>query len=391
MREGVEGVFDLLGHGLRVGGCGGVVCVLEGAGEEDVTLLVGCGVEWVGWGGGVGESFEECGGGEALVPLGVMGELVGGEGAGRVVFGEDEGAEEDAFGLAGGVVGVGADAFDALGGGLFEFLAEDGGVDAEFLCGVGGELVALDAVGHAADVGEEEVEGLDLGVGGAAGELFAGVVDEVVGVALGVAEGGHVGLDALLADEAVGIEAALEGDDFDFEVFFGEERDGFLCGGDACGVGVEVDDDALGEAAEEADLHLGEGGAGGGDDVFNSGHVDGDAVHLAFDEEGEAEGADVGFGFVEVEEDLAFGVERGFGGVEVLGDVAALFVLSVEGAAGEGDGLSLLVGDGEGDALAEAGVELALASVGLLFGAEEAAGAEDWRRGSVWRAARACG
>ena len=35
----------------------------------------------------------------------------------------------------------------------------------------------------------------------------------------------------MLADEAVGVEAAFEGDDFDFEVFFGEEGDGFFCGG----------------------------------------------------------------------------------------------------------------------------------------------------------------
>ncbi len=97
---------------------------------------------------------------------------------------------------------------------------------------------------------------------------------------------------------------------FDVEVLFGEERDGFFGGGGAGGVGVEVDDDALGEAAEEADLHLGEGGAGGGDDVVDAGHVDGDAVHLAFDEEGEVVGADVGLGFVEIEEDLALGVER---------------------------------------------------------------------------------
>ena len=56
---------------------------------------------------------------------------------------------------------------------------------------------------------------------------------------------------------------------------------------------------------------------------------------------------------------------------------SALLVLGVEGACGEGDGFALLVGDGKGDALAEAGVELALAAVGLFFGAEEAAGAED--------------
>ncbi len=81
------------------------------------------------------------------------------------------------------------------------------------MCGVGGELVALDAVGHAANVGEEEVEGFDLGVGGAAGEELTGTVDEVVGVAFGGAQSGHVRLDALFADEAVGVEAAFEGDD----------------------------------------------------------------------------------------------------------------------------------------------------------------------------------
>ena len=57
MREGVEGVFHLIGHGLRVGRDGGGVFVLEGASKEDVTLLVGRGVEEVGWGGRVGESL----------------------------------------------------------------------------------------------------------------------------------------------------------------------------------------------------------------------------------------------------------------------------------------------------------------------------------------------
>jgi len=93
---------------------------------------------------------------------------------------------------------------------------------------------------------------------------MAGAIDEVVGVALRCAEGRHVGLDALLANEAVWVKAAFEGDDFDFEVFFGEEGDGFLCCVGACSVGVEVDDDALGKATEKAHLHLGECSAGGG-------------------------------------------------------------------------------------------------------------------------------
>ncbi len=83
--EGVEGVFYLLGEG-ELGGAGGVVGfdgVLKGAGEEDAALLVGCGVEGIGWDGGVGESFEERGGGEVLYPLGVVDDLGGGDGAGR--------------------------------------------------------------------------------------------------------------------------------------------------------------------------------------------------------------------------------------------------------------------------------------------------------------------
>ncbi len=41
-------------------------------------------------------------------------------------LGQDEGAEKDALGFAGGILGVRANAFDALGSGLFEFLTEDG-------------------------------------------------------------------------------------------------------------------------------------------------------------------------------------------------------------------------------------------------------------------------
>ena len=105
---------------------------------------------------------------------------------------------------------------------------------------------------------------------------------------------------------------------------------------------------------------------------MDAGHVDGDAVHLAFDEDGEVGFADLGFGFVEIEEDVALGVERGLGRVDVLASCRW-----VEGAGGEGDDLAGLVGDGEGDALAEARVHGAGGAVGLLLGAEEAAGAED--------------
>lgn len=62
--EGVEGVLDLLGKG-ELGGAGGVgfELMVEGVGEEGAAGLVGSGVEGVGRDGGVGEGFEERGGG----------------------------------------------------------------------------------------------------------------------------------------------------------------------------------------------------------------------------------------------------------------------------------------------------------------------------------------
>jgi hypothetical protein len=49
MLEGVESVFDLLGHGLAVG-----VGVFEGTGEKNVAWLVVGYVEWIGGCGSVG-------------------------------------------------------------------------------------------------------------------------------------------------------------------------------------------------------------------------------------------------------------------------------------------------------------------------------------------------
>ena len=261
-------------------------------------------------GRGRGRGFEEGGGGEAVVPLGVLDELFGGEGAGGVVFGEDEGAEEDALGLAGGLgawertlsmrwAAACLSSWRRMAESMPSFCAASAANSSRWM-----------RLGMRRMWGRRKFRALTLASAVRRGEELAGAVDEVVGVALGGAEGGHVGLDAVLADEAVGVEAAFEGDDFDVEVLFGEQGDGFFGGVGAGGVGVEVDDDALGEAAEQADLHLGEGGAGGGEDVVDAGHVDGDAVHLAFDEEGEVVGAHVGLGLVEVEEDVALGVER---------------------------------------------------------------------------------
>ncbi len=159
--------------------------------------------------------------------------------------------------------------------------------------------------------------------------------------------------------------------------FFGEHDDGFFRGVGSGGIGVEVDDNFGGEALEEVDLVLGEGSAAGGEHVLNSGEVDGDAVHLAFDEDDEVELPDGLLCLVEIEEDLALGIEGRLRRVHVLG---AGLVAGIECAGGEGDNAARLIGDGEGDALAETRVERAGRAVLLLFEREEAGEREGFQR-----------
>src|SRR6185437_11960438 len=149
-------------------------------------------------------------------------EGAGGKFADWIAFGKDERAEQDALGFRDWFGAVRGDAFGALRGGLLEFLAHEGGVDAELVGGIVGKLAAADGMRHASNVRQQEVQRLHLGLGGVAGEELARALDEVVGVALGVAQCRAVGLDAVLAYEAVGVEAAFEGDNLDVEVLFSE-------------------------------------------------------------------------------------------------------------------------------------------------------------------------
>ena len=143
--------------------------------------------------------------------------------------GDGQGAEQDPLDL-GERCGAGFDVVAAAERGLAQLFAQDGGVDAQLLRGVGGKLVAGELLRHAADVRQQEVHGLDLLLGAGAGKRWPGALDEVVGLAARAAQGRRVGLDAALADEAVGVEAAVEGDDLDGEAFFGEQGDGFFGG-----------------------------------------------------------------------------------------------------------------------------------------------------------------
>ncbi len=145
-------------------------------------------------------------------------------------------------------------ALHARDGGGFQLLAQGGGVDAQFLRGVHGEFVALDAAGDALNVRQQPVDGFHFRIGRARREERARALQQIVGVRQRVAQRFGVGVFSLAADIKVGIEAAVEVDDADAEIFFEQQRERAFGGGGAGGIGVEVDDDVLAEASEQADL-----------------------------------------------------------------------------------------------------------------------------------------
>jgi hypothetical protein len=153
-----------------------------------------------------------------------------------------------------------------------------------------------------------------------------------------------------------------------------------LGGAGSGGVGVEIDDDVLGKSPEQFRLDLGEGRARTGDHVVKSGGVDGDAIHLAFDQDGVFELADRFFGVVEIEEHARLGVDRRLGGVQIF---RPGLLVGGERAGGEGDDFALVVADREHDAIAEFGVDggaelSALAALGSFASATILSGAKDF-------------
>jgi hypothetical protein len=245
--DGEDRFFD--GVGLRLG----IVNREEELGEEAAVLLGGEGGERIGAVGSVAELLDHLahvgthGGKFALVLV----EAAFGDEVGFARARRGKSLEKDALGV-GERVGVRGDGVAAFGGSIFEFGADQSGVDAESLGGIVGKGVALDAAGHAANVGQEEVELVGFGFRVAAGKEAAGALDEVVPKLGRGAEGFSVGAGATLADVAIGIEAAFEGEDAHFKTFLRQKRDGFFGGVGAGRIGIEVDDDAGGVAAEQA-------------------------------------------------------------------------------------------------------------------------------------------
>ena len=133
----------------------------------------------------------------------------------------------------------------------------------------------------------------------------------------------------------------------------------------AGGVAVEGEDDAPGEALEQADLRLGQRGAHRGDDVGVADLVGHDRVHVALDDHRDVGLADGVFGEVEAVEVGALVEDRGLRGVEVFGLGVA------EGAPAEADDLAVAAADREEQAAAEAVVVAAPLALGRQAGLGE--------------------
>ena len=182
------------------------------------------------------------------------------------------------------------------------------------------------------------------------------------------AQGLRIGLHAPLANEAVGVQTAVKGDDLDGETLLGQQRDRLLRRIAAGGVGIEVHHHLRGVTLEDRYLLLSKGRAAGGDYVVNAAQVDRDAVHLALDEQGKLMLADGGLGLVQVEEHQALGIKRRLRRVDVL---RARLLTRLQRPCRKGDHAAALVGDGKHHALAEAIVDVSQRPISLLLGAEQ--------------------
>ena len=128
---------------------------------------------------------------------------------------------------------------------------------------------------------------------------------------------------------------------------------GFVAGG----VRIQRQHDAPGEALEQAQLVLGQGGAHRRDGVGEAGLVQGDHIQVALDDHHLVLGADGLAGRIEPVEQAALVEKVGLRGVEELGHI-----LRVEDARPKACHAPAFVADGEHDAVAEAVVDTATAA-----------------------------
>ena len=125
-------------------------------------------------------------------------------------------------------------------------------------------------------------------------------------------------------------------------------------------VAVEAEDRRGIEAPQALELGFGERGADGRDDFGDAGAVEGDHVHIAFDDDQAPGGPAGGRGAVDIVESAALVEERRVGRIEIFGLAVA------EDAAAKGDDAAARVADREHQPAAEAVVAVASPSSGWI-------------------------
>ncbi len=196
---------------------------------------------------------------------------------------------------------------------MLEFLPQNGGIDAEFLRDLAGQFVAHDPAGHSLDMRQQIIQRLHFALSTANGELVLGALDQVIEITLRVFERLAVSIFTFAADEEIRVEAGFQSQHFDLEFFFDQKTQGALGGLGTGGVGIEIHDNVLAEAAQQPGLEFGEGGSGTGDHVVKASRVDRNAIHLALDQDGVIKLANRFLGLIEIEQDARLGVDRGLG------------------------------------------------------------------------------
>ena len=201
----------------------------------------------------------------------------------------------------------------AFGGSQSQFFTHHGRVDAELLCRICSEFVPANQAGHLADVGQQIVDRRHLGIGTARREEDAGAVDQVIRMPACFAQRFSIRADAAFANIPVRVEAVFERHDTHLEAFLGQHRNRFFSRIRAGSIGIKIDDDARDIAAQQTYLVFSESRAAGSEHVGDAGRKDGDAVHLALDQQREILLADGSFCLVQIEEHMTLGIEGRLG------------------------------------------------------------------------------
>src|ERR1700761_4971876 len=120
---------------------------------------------------------------------------------------------------------------------------------------------------------QEVIERLALALGVTDGKKLQCSLQQIVGMAPSLLHGLHIRSYAPLTNEPIRIQTRFQGHDANIESLLGEQRYRLFCRVRPCIVRVEIDEQLLRVAAEEARLHFGEGCPTGGKNVLETGHV----------------------------------------------------------------------------------------------------------------------